>query len=322
MPDSGERGPQAVTAKDAVVHLRAGAIDLGLAPAAGGAIAWFRSATGAGSIDWLRPATPAALAAGHVDAMGCFPLVPFSNRIRDGRFRFRGQIVEMPPNVAGQAHVEHGHGWQSAWSVVAQSDTAATLELTRAADAWPFPYVARQAFVLAPDGLAITLSVRNAGPRPMPVGLGLHPYFPRSPATRLTAEVGQMWATDRDVLPTALVDSPTSCCFDRGVAIDAVDLDNAFVDWRRAATIAWPDRGASLTMSASLPLSFLVVYSPPGADYFCAEPVSNCTDAFNLAAAGRDDTGMLVLEPGADIAATVRFACTITQQGTGKGEAT
>jgi hypothetical protein len=41
-------------------------------------------------------------------------------------------------------------------------------------------------------------------------------------------------------------------------------------------------------------------------DYFCAEPVSHCTDAFNLAAQGRGDTGMLLLMPGAGLSATVR----------------
>ena len=53
--------------------------------------------------------------------------------------------------------------------------------------------------------------------------------------------------------------------------------------------------GWSYGWGVSGPLGFLVVYTPPGEDFFCAEPVSNATDAFNLAAAGRTDTGMLVL---------------------------
>jgi len=43
-------------------------------------------------------------------------------------------------------------------------------------------------------------------------------------------------------------------------------------------------------MTASQPLGALYLYVPPGSDYFCLEPASNITDAFNLAAAGR--TGM------------------------------
>ena len=55
------------------------------------------------------------------------------------------------------------------------------------------------------------------------------------------------------------------------------------------------------------PLDFLVVYSPAGEDYFCAEPVSHCTDAFNLARQGRRDTGMLTLGPRATLGVSVRF---------------
>ena len=59
-------------------------------------------------------------------------------------------------------------------------------------------------------------------------------------------------------------------------------------------------------MAAERPLSFLTLYTPAGEPYFCAEPVSNITNAFNLAP-GRDDTGLIVLAPGATIAARVHF---------------
>ena len=41
-----------------------------------------------------------------------------------------------------------------------------------------------------------------------------------------------------------------------------------------------------------------MVYTAPGADFLCVEPVSNVADAFNLAAAGDGRTGMRVLAPG------------------------
>jgi aldose 1-epimerase len=50
-----------------------------------------------------------------------------------------------------------------------------------------------------------------------------------------------------------------------------------------------------------------VVYAPRNEPYFCAEPVSNITDAFNLCHT-RDDTGMLVLEPGASVKAEITFS--------------
>ena len=69
-----------------------------------------------------------------------------------------------------------------------------------------------------------------------------------------------------------------------------------------------PERRPTLDVHADPPLSFLVVYTPPGQTFFCAEPVSHCTDAFNLAVQGRKDTGMAVLAPGATLTGRARFS--------------
>ena len=54
-----------------------------------------------------------------------------------------------------------------------------------------------------------------------------------------------------------------------------------------------------------------MIFTPPGRPFFCAEPVSHVTDAFNLADAGRADTGRRVLDPGA----TIEGAITLTSRG-------
>ena len=40
-----------------------------------------------------------------------FPLVPYVNRIRGGRFTFRGREVRLAPNMAGDPSPLHGQGW-------------------------------------------------------------------------------------------------------------------------------------------------------------------------------------------------------------------
>jgi len=72
----------------------------------------------------------------------------------------------------------------------------------------------------------------------------------------------------------------------RGVGADAVALDNCCVGWSGRATIDWPEDGTRLAMTAEPPLDCLVVFTPTGRPFFCVEPVSHVTDAFNLAAAG------------------------------------
>ena len=59
-------------------------------------------------------------------------------------------------------------------------------------------------------------------------------------------------------------------------------------------------------MEADAPFDFMVCYSPDD-PYVCVEPVSNATDAFNLAESGRTDTGMAVLQPGEVLRGVVRL---------------
>jgi aldose 1-epimerase len=293
----------------APLTLTAGPTRLDLLPAVGGTIARFATHLGDAWVDWLRPA-PAGTR--DPEATGCFPLVPFSNRVRHGRFSFGGRQVAVP--IAGRAgpHFEHGFGWRRPWTVVAREADRLTIEYRHAADAWPFPFRARQTFVLASAMLAITIEIANLGAVAMPAGFGLHPYFPRTPATRLEAQVQAMWTVDAEVMPVALL-SPPPADRDpgRGLAVDRIELDNAYAGWTGRAHIAWPELRAALTMEADDPLRFLVVYTPRGEPYFCAEPVSHCTDAFNLAAQGREGTGMIVLQPGQAASATVRFMTAI-----------
>jgi len=293
-----------------VVELKADGSRLRLVPAAGGAVArYWREGTPIR--EWLRPAAMEALSRGDRYETAAFPLVPYSNRIRDGRFLFRGRAVALPLNRPPERHSVHGHGWQAAWRALETSASAALLEYRHPADAWPWAYRATQRFTLTPAGLGVELTLANESDSPMPAGLGWHPYFPRTPHTTITAGVRAMWLTDGEMMPTALAAEPPVAALGRGVAADAVALDNCFTGWSGRAVIEWPELGARLTMTAEAPLDFLVVYTPPRRPYFCVEPVSHMTDAVNQAATGRADAGLRVLEPGE----LVRAAIALTPEG-------
>jgi aldose 1-epimerase len=53
------------------------------------------------------------------------------------------------------------------------------------------------------------------------------------------------------------------------------------------------------------PTGHLVIYVPPGQDFFCIEPVSHVNDGFNLLDRGVEDTGVHVLTPGQTLAGTI-----------------
>lgn len=290
-----------------VIDLRAGCAELGVAVGVGGSLVRYQWAMGGQTYDWLRPATSADVASGAADRLACFPLVPFSNRIRDGRFTFGRRTIRLPLNRPPIPHAIHGQGWQTEWKIVARGSDRLSLEYEHAARDWPFLYRARQDLALSEEELRLTLCIDNRGPESMPVGLGWHPYFPRTPGCRLSARVTGMWATDQEVMPTTLVGADPRLGGCDGLPLATVALDNVFTGWHREATITWPERRMQLTIAAEAPLDFLVVYSPLAQDYVCVEPVSHCTDAFNLASAGRGDTGMATLAPGAQLRTTLRL---------------
>jgi aldose 1-epimerase len=292
------------------ITLRRGALGVTLVPAIGGSIARFWRDAGGTELDFLRPTPPDALIRGEPGGLASFPLVPWSNRIRAGRFTFGGRSVALTPNLRG--HAIHGLGYRAPWTVTELGPSEAVLEHRHAGGEWPWAYRATQRIDVTPAGLAVEMALTNESATPMPAGLGWHPYFPRTGAATLHARVTGIWLTDAEILPTVCVTPPPVDRDPRlGLAVDRIALDNVFVGWDREAVITWPERSARLRMTASGPLATLVVYTPPDQAFFCVEPVSHVTEAFNLAAAGDQDTGMLGLAPGE----SVRAAMLLTPEG-------
>lgn len=285
------------------VTLRQGPLGVTLAPGIGGAIAGFWSEARGTRLDFLRPSPGDALSRGNPGALSSFPLVPWSNRIRAGRFTFGGRPVALTPNLRG--HAIHGLGYRTSWAVTDRGPSEVLLEHRHAAGEWPWTYRATQRIALTAAGLDVEMVLTNESQTAMPAGLGWHPYFPRTATTELHARVTGLWLTDAEILPTVCVPPPPDRDPRLGLAVDRVALDNVFIGWDQAAVITWPERHARLRLAARGPLTTLVVYTPPGEAFFCAEPVSHITEAFNLADAGRQDTGMLSLAPGESVSAVM-----------------
>lgn len=303
-----------------LVRLSGGGLRAEIAPAVGGSLTRFdgawRNGGREGRVDWLRPASEAGLAKRNPLAMASFPLVPFCNRIRNGRASFEGREIRFPPNHPTEPapHPLHGIGWQRAWTLLEANDSQAVLELeVSASEAWPWRFSARQEYQLDETRLRVTIAINNLDSATMPAGIGHHPYFPHTPGTRLTSRTVAMWQTDAEILPTTLAVMPEVERLAEGVLLSNLDLDNNFVGWDRHARVEWPADSAgprrSLLMTAEAPLDYFVLYCPRGYDYFCAEPVNQCTDWLNLMATARHGTlGGARVAPGRTLQA--RFALT------------
>jgi len=293
-----------------VPELRVGPAVLEVCPEIGGAISRYAFEYPGLTIEWLRRAPPDSVTRRAVGEMSCFPMVPFSNRVRNATFRFGGRQITLAKNFPPEPHAIHGHAWQAEWEIVDQKATSITIEYRHSAGSWPWSYRARQSFILTPASLRVQFSVTNQDTRLMPVGFGLHPFFVRTRRVRIRADVAQMWRNDRNKMPVELVEPPADLT-GRGLNPDGVPLDNNFIGFSGSSVIEWPEWRARLRMRTDPIFECLVVYTPAGQDFFCVEPATNCVDSFNLAERGRLDTGLIVLEPGETRAGTVVFIPTL-----------
>jgi aldose 1-epimerase len=290
-----------MTAATDLLRLRAGTLELELSPSIGGAIHGLYWIGGDGRTPLLRPCNSSLPS---VLDMASFPLVPFVNRIRAGRFSFRGREVELGPNMAGDVSPLHGQGWLGSWSVAAHGDRSAELLFMHEPGEWPWRYQARQIFALDERGLTVRLLCQNLDDRPMPCGLGQHPYFPCGPETRLDTDVEVAWEIDQHVLPTRQVSAQGR--FDlKDRVVCGQDLDHGFGGWGRSARMSDPNWPATLTMS-SPQARFFQLYSPPTGGIFVAEPVTHANAALNEPEERWAELGLEILEPGAEMALDMR----------------
>jgi len=227
----------------------------------------------------------------------CFPLVPYSNRIRDGRFTFEGEEIDLSSANAAFKHALHGTGWLNSWRVKMRSETVCQCDYRPTTNVWPWAYRAEQLFELSDQKLCVKLSITNESDRNMPCGLGLHPYFPNVSKASLQFDMDGVWIGDEDVLPRNWAAAPPNWDFNTQRTLLGADIDNCFTGFNSQAQIQWKDKRFGLKIKTDKSVQFAVVYVPPNEDYFCFEPVTHMNDAANWSKS-LEGTGWQSLAPG------------------------
>ncbi|KAF1029911.1 MAG: putative protein YphB [Burkholderia plantarii] len=291
-----------LSAADAALTLATAELRLDVVPHLGGGIARF---------DWRGDgaSTPIFRGCEHVgadtdpNALGCYPLLPYSNRIGGGHFDCEGRRIAVPRNRTSEPLPIHGDGWLARWCVDEASATELHLSLDRTAAA-PYAYRATQSFVLDGATLAIVLSIENAGREPLPFGLGLHPFLARDADTELAAAAEGLWLSGADWLPRRHVGVPPAWQFGIAYPLPSTLVNHAFTGWGGRASVVWPSRGLSMAIESDA--DCYVLYTPPGERFFCFEPVDHPINAVNLPGGGPAH-GMTLLAPGERLMRRFRF---------------
>ncbi|MCC9623891.1 aldose 1-epimerase [Thalassospira sp. MA62] len=285
--------------------------------AQGGAISridWVRP-DGQGVINLLRPVTDQDFATGNPSRLGCFPMVPFANRLAFAEFEFDGRMVKVPANRPPSPHAIHGFGRQSPWKI--ERPTVDTLRINHKHDDRDsgFVYVAWQEFRVTPDDVTIEIGVRHVGRIPMPYGIGLHPWFPGGADASVSFVAHDCFATDDDMLPTARTVIDLGRDFsDPKMIRHNTGLDVHYSGWDRTADMSWPEAGYNLHLSASETLSNLQFYIPEDGKTFCVEPVSHVPNVHNHPEF-KELGDVVVLEKNQVLSGTMTLTPSLIDQG-------
>jgi aldose 1-epimerase len=271
--------------------LQAGDLFLEIYPSLGGAVTRFTS--GEFPIFRQTPEKPAS-----VSDCASFPLIPFSNRIRNGRFSFAGAAFQIPLDKRDPRFTNHGHTRHHPWQVAASTPTDLTLRFSQPepTPSWPFPFTAEQEFNLSPGRLTMRARIRNDHTMPAPAGIGFHPYFTRLPDTALGFAADCIWETDELDIPVRSAPPVGRFGFTPGKAIEAPLINHAYGGWNGTAEIIHPSR-LRVLINATAELNHLILFTPAGKNFFGFEPVSHRPDALNPLADERDQ-GITILSPG------------------------
>jgi aldose 1-epimerase len=105
-------------------------------------------------------------------------LVPWPNRLQDGRYEWDGEELQLPLNQPPFAI--HGLVRWSTWRCVDRRESCVALEhVLHPQPGYPFALRVRVEYSLDGDGLTVRTTAENVGTRAAPFGAGHHPYLAR-----------------------------------------------------------------------------------------------------------------------------------------------
>jgi aldose 1-epimerase len=232
-------------------------------------------------------------------------LMPWPNRIRDGRYAFEGTTQQLALTEPTAGNAIHGLARWARWTEVTHTAHRVTLRHDIVPQTgYPFEVRVEATFAVSADhGLTVTLGARNLGRTRAPFGAGSHPYLStRGHAladTTVRVPAGERLITDDKQVPVG-ARSVASTEYDlrRGKRLRSTRFDDGFTGLtldggRGTAEVETPSGGARLWFDETY--KFLQVFTvenlTPGQSGVAIEPMTCAPDAFNSGA------GLIVLEP-------------------------
>lgn len=165
------------------------------------------------------------------------PLIPWPNRLEDGRYEFEGRTHQVALTEPGKQNAIHGFlRWRS-WSVRERDERSVTMGIRlRPMQGYPFDLDVSIEYRLDDDGLTVATTATNTGTTNCPYGAGQHPYLSpgegRIDECTLQIDAATRLLTDADrQLPTGFEEvEATDFDFRSPKRLGDLRIDHAFGD--------------------------------------------------------------------------------------------
>lgn len=189
-----------------------------------------------GDRDVLEPYAVTAMSDGGRGAA----LIPWPNRLADGRYRFDGVDHQLALSEPGKHNAIHGLLRWRPWRATEHEQDEVTMRATlHPSKGYPFQLELAIRYALSDQGLTVTTTASNLGDTPAPYGCGHHPYL--SPGTgpidaaTLHFAAGTRILSDPDrQLPVGAEPVPgTAFDFAAPKPLGSVPIDHPFTDLAR-----------------------------------------------------------------------------------------
>jgi aldose 1-epimerase len=242
-------------------------------------------------------------------------LIPWPNRIEDGRYDFDGASHSLPLDEVPNRNAIHGLVRWAAWTAEQHEPHRVVMaHVVHPQPGYPFTLSLSIEYSLSNAGLAVRTSATNTGDHDCPYGCGAHPYLRAGTGTVDTLELripaGTVLRSDERSLPIGSAPvAGTDYDFRTRRAIGGLVLDNAFTDLERDADgvarveLRDPASGAGRTLWIDGAYPYVMVFSgDPLPDVarraLAVEPMSCPPNAF------RSGESLVRLAPGESHTAT------------------
>ena len=189
-----------------------------------------------GGVDVLQPYAVDVMCDGAHGA----PLIPWPNRLGDGRYTFDGKDYQVALTEPEKQNAIHGFLRWRPWSCQEHQDALVVMTTTLfPLQGYPFSLDVQVSYRLDETGLSVTTTATNVGDEPAPYACGQHPYLSSGvglvdgctlqlqAATRILTDSQRQLPIGREAVAGTAYD------FRDGKEIGELAFDDAFTDLRR-----------------------------------------------------------------------------------------